>query len=300
MRQQFKVYLLALGFVLGVTLKALAEEPTFITIEVPGATSTTPSDINSSGEIVGRYVSADSSVHGFLRSRCGEFTSIDFPDANLTVARGINSHHDIVGAVRFPGEPTANRHGFLLRGGSFTTFDFPGSTITFAYGISPRGDIVGTYTIANVTHGYLLSRCGEFTSIDFPDARETRASKINPRGQIVGGYVTADGKTRNFLLSEGEFRTIDLPGDFAAFVEGGGINSRGDIVGAYCDTDTEPCIIGSLTHGFLLSRGVFTTIDVPGSIGGTGAGAINSQGEIVGLDVGSQVGFLREPGEDED
>jgi len=291
MRQQFKVYLLALGFVLGVTLKALAEEPIFTSFDPPGSILATGRDINSAGEIVGRYLDADNNTHGYLRSRDGVFTSIDLPGANLTNATGINSRHEIVGAVRFPGEPSTTRHGYLLTTDGFATFDFPDATNTDPQGINARGDIVGTYTIAGVTHGFLL-RGDQFTSIDFPGASQTSLHKINSRGQVLGGYVSADGHGHIFVLSEGEFRTIDLP-DGLAVLPDGGINSRGDIVGTYCDT--EPCLGGGRNnHGFLLSRrGDFTSIDVPGACQ-TQAEAINSRGDIAGSydECGAPSGFL--------
>ena len=69
-----------------------------------------------------------------------------------------------------------------------------------------------------------------------------------------------------------------------------GINARGDIVGIYV-TDTFNM------HGFLLSNGTFTTIDVPGATfpgppttGGTFATAINPQGDIVGYYNDSSLG----------
>lgn len=52
-----------------------------------------------------------------------------------------------------------------------------------------------------------------------------------------------------------------------------GINARGDIVGAYTTN--------GLTHGFLWSGGVLTTIDYPGARS-TDARGINSRGDIVG------------------
>src|SRR5437667_7208089 len=61
----------------------------------------------------------------------------------------------------------------------------------------------------------------------------------------------------------------------------GGINPAGDIVGVYTDA------VG-MQHGFLLSRGQFTTIDVPGTLAGvagtlpTVARGISPSGEIVG------------------
>jgi hypothetical protein len=54
------------------------------------------------------------------------------------------------------------------------------------------------------------------------------------------------------------FTTIDAPGN-SGYTEAYGINSDGEIVGAYGN------LSHSILHGFLLRRGVFTTIDVPGS-----------------------------------
>jgi uncharacterized membrane protein len=53
-----------------------------------------------------------------------------------------------------------------------------------------------------------------------------------------------------------------------------GINSRGDIVGSYTKD--------GVTHGFLLSDGVLTTIDYEGAAS-TEARGINARGDIVGL-----------------
>jgi uncharacterized membrane protein len=53
-----------------------------------------------------------------------------------------------------------------------------------------------------------------------------------------------------------------------------GINARGDIVGSYGSADGR-------FHGFLLSEGRFTSIDVPGATF-TFADGINSEGDIVG------------------
>jgi uncharacterized membrane protein len=262
-----------------VTSRTLGDDPVFTTIHFPGSSFTTARDINAQGEIVGRYGGADNHTHGYLRSPDGAFTSIDVPGANLTAAQGINAHHEIVGASRFPGEPGATRHGFLRTADGFTTFDFPGATFTFPQGINRRGDIVGHYIIAGVTHGF-LSHEGSFTTIDFPGASLTVAWRINSRGQIVGGYTDANGDNHFYLLSEGGFTTVALPGDPPAFLETGGINARGDIVGSYCDT--KPCTVASLdTHGFLLSEGEFTRIDVPGFFGPV-AFSINARGDITG------------------
>src|SRR4051794_19247586 len=66
----------------------------FTQIDVPGATLTSPSDINNTGQIVGTFFVFDRDinmffVHGFLYSG-GSFTPIDVPGATATGANGIN------------------------------------------------------------------------------------------------------------------------------------------------------------------------------------------------------------------
>jgi len=59
MKRQWKLYLLALGFLLGATSNLLADGPTFTAIDFPGATSSQAWGVNLSGDIIGFYVSAD-------------------------------------------------------------------------------------------------------------------------------------------------------------------------------------------------------------------------------------------------
>lgn len=287
MREQLKPYLLALSCVLGVATGIAAKRPTFTNIEPPDAIFTSCRDINSSGEIVGRYLSAENRSHGFLRSEDGDYVTIDFPGSVSGISTGINRQGDIVGYYRNSDDPATTQHGYLRAAdGRFTSFDFPGSTFTGAFGINTRGDIVGIYCndfvqcldpspSARNVHGFLRSG-DEFTSIDFPGATQTRPWKINARGQIVGGYLDADGHPHVFVRSAwDEFRSIDLPGNPFVGINEGGINNRGDIVGGYKDAN------GDL-HGFQLSRrGRFRTIDVPGGYQPV-AIAINSRGDVVG------------------
>jgi uncharacterized membrane protein len=297
--------------------KAAAQDPAFTTIQPPDGdgTITFVFDINNRGDMVGAYNAApDGHRYGFLRNKDGEFTRIDFPGSFRTHADGINSMGDIVGwYARVPGEI----YGYLrTKDGEFTQIRFPGATDTRAVGINSRGDIVGFYCVVtaaaqcglvvnNRTHGFLL-REGNFTTIDLPDAFGTQAYKINSHGQILGRYRDAGPERRShlFLLSKGEFTTIDFPDAVETGVGGtnAGLNSRGDIVGDYCEIDTPPCRtypLNGTVHGFLLRGGEFTTIDVPGAIA-TSALGINGRGDIVGvfsLDASHTVGFLRTSGE---
>jgi uncharacterized membrane protein len=74
------------------------------------------------------------------------------------------------------------------------------------------------------------------------------------------------------VLAQGTYTQVDYPGAVQTYVYG--IDTAGDVVGAYVDTNNN-------VHGFLLSSGIFTVLDVPGATG-TAATGINDMGQIVG------------------
>ena len=169
----------------------------------------------------------------------------------------------------------------------FTTIDVPGASNSGPFGINARGDIVGDYDTDQ--HGFLMTQ-GNFFTIDFPGASSTAGRGINAEGDIVGFYCregVAPQRLCNgtglhgFLLSKSTFTTVDVPG--ASSTAAYAINPEGDIVGDYSSA-VGPCgaVPGPGCHGFLLSKGTFTTIDVPGAFGTTARG-INPKGNIVGF-----------------
>ena len=259
---------------------------TFTIIDVPGASTNSALDINAEGVIVGRYVTAGR-THGFVRSATGEFTTLDVPGSIFTSPTSINDRGDIVGQYALPTAPN-DRHGFLLKDGEFTSFDPPGSRFTNALAINERGDIVGRYcTVAKCTlpgtgvfHGFLLHD-GEFTPIDVPGAIETDAFGVNGRGAVAGGFLTSQNQEQIFVQGDDGFTVLALPGGQAVSLDKGSINERGDVVGAYCN-GAAPCLITlTSSHGFLISAGTFTPIDISGARA-TAAFGINARGDIVG------------------
>jgi len=311
--------LISIAVVGGVlSMAANVADATFTMIDFPNATSTDALGINSAGDIVGRYVSANGNTHGYLRTRRGRFITINFPRAIFTVAAGINSH--IVGQYQLSTDPRMARHGFVRSRRTFNTIDFPRhAAFTNALGVNRRGEIVGRYCatvpqaclLQNDQHGFLRSRGGHFSTINFPGPPGTIAGSnawgINDRGEIVGAYQDSNGQSHVFLLRQNRFTTINFPNAVQTAPLGlkGGINSRGDIVSYYCDL--APCVIttnnmpnlnlnNSSEHGFLLSHGAFTSIDFPGSHA-TLAFGINDRRDIVGSyhdASGKEHGFLFE------
>lgn len=112
-----------------------------------------------------------------------------------------------------------------------------------------------------------------FSSLDYPSATLTRGRGINNHGEIVGGYrIGPSGHA--YLFKAGQFALL-APSTVLGtnFSQAFKINDRGDVVGLYIDD------IG--THGFLLRKGVVTTLDFP-TASDTLALGINESDTVVG------------------
>src|SRR5262249_7580768 len=115
-----------------------------------------------------------------------------------------------------------------------------------------------------------------FTSLDFPGGDITTARGINDLGEIVGTYRNPSAPPRHALLiRNGKFLPL-APSTLLGtdYSEAFKINDRGDVVGQYIGDD-------GFFHGFLLSKGVVTTLDFPAA-SDTYAFGINASGLVVG------------------
>src|SRR5208283_2654363 len=214
--------------ILGFSTLAYAGKNQFVSFDFPGSTDTEATAITPSGEIVGRYFSADGRQHGFVLSK-GVLSSLDVPGSVFTDAAWVNARGDIVGSYVLPGELG---QGYVLSNGTFTTIDFPANGVdTAGFGISNAGDVVGVgFDPTNFLggRGYLF-RHGQFTIIDFPGAQGTFPTMVIDSGRIVGAYADTTNALHGFLLSGGTFSTIDVPNSTLTWITG--ISPKGDIVG---------------------------------------------------------------------
>jgi uncharacterized membrane protein len=114
----------------------------------------------------------------------------------------------------------------------------------------------------------------KFTSLDFPGAVLTTGRGINNHGDIVGAYTVAPPR-HAMLLRKGKYIAL-APNTILGTIysEATNINDRGDITGQMIDNN-------GFAHGFLLSNGAVSTIDVPGA-SDTFALGINDSGLVVG------------------
>ena len=204
---------------------------------------------NDRGDVVGDFTGDDGFTHGFLLSQ-GIVTTLDFPGASDTYARGINESGTVVGQWDLL-DALGNIlivHGFTWSNGTFAQFDLPGAGDTYLTGINARGDLVGGWDPAITSpleHGFACSK-GQCFSFDFPGAPLTQANDINALGQIAGTYIDAGGAQHAFLADGANFTSFDFPG--AVATAAWGINSAGQIVGNYFNAD-------NVRHGFLAQPG---------------------------------------------
>jgi uncharacterized membrane protein len=192
--------------------------------------------------------------------------------------------------------------GLLLDRGVFRPLpDVPAALQTIHLRNNNRGEIAGLYVDDSDgtprVRGFLM-RKGRVTSIDVPGAMATVPVGINDHGQVVGAWAAPDatvnpvngelGPTHGFLWDRGRFKKFDIPG--ATTTAPYEINNRGQIVGNYGDAN-------GAQHGFVLRRGVVTTIDHPGAtdapdMTGTRVVGIDDHGRLVGS-YGDGAGTIR-------
>jgi uncharacterized membrane protein len=113
------------------------------TIEIPGAVTAGPSDINNHGRIAGAYSLPDGTIQAFLRDPDGDITTFDAPgDPRIVLPLGINDRDEAVGLYV---DDDGRTHGFKRSArGRFTTIDAPGAgDLSQAHEINDRGQIVG-------------------------------------------------------------------------------------------------------------------------------------------------------------
>jgi uncharacterized membrane protein len=218
--------------------------------------------INPQGDIVGLYTDYGTIVGGdafrtrsYLRDASGNFTPIDFPGAENTLAIKISPPGQVVGCYHhqnndFDAAHGGTMHGYVYQNGSYESLPVPG---TMHNGITPEGRIIVGVWWPTPTefHAYKVED-GVYALLDLPGyVVSSDARDINPSGEIVGFFVDSSNKTHGFLLNREGFTPIDFPGADVVMTQARGIDPEGSIVGRYVTQDSS----GALhTHGFVAAR----------------------------------------------
>jgi uncharacterized membrane protein len=239
---------------------------------------------NDRGDVVGEYLDDAGFTHGFLLSKKGVLTTLDFPGSSDTAAWGINESGTVVGNwdLLDSGGNLIATHGFAWDNGSFTQVDFPGSANTSVFGINARGDLVGEWDDGIVGHGFIRTNTNQFASFDVPvgGAQFTQLDDINANGQLLGVYIDAGGAEHGFLKAGAMFTSIDYPG--AVTTTAWGINSAGKMVGNWYDSSGAAHGWLAQTQGStsLLFKADFNTNVLPSTLEESGPSPIYADGAV--------------------
>jgi hypothetical protein len=222
-------------------------------------------------------------------SLMAEVVYLTIPGAVLVVPGGINNLGFISGTF-YPGTLFLSPIGFgprgfitTVHGQPFYPFDAPGglptlpphaTAATFAIGINDFGVVAGYLNLPSPS-GFLRSPFGSFSSVVVPGSTATRVWGINDLGEVTGSYESPTTLfPQGFIRDQhGRFISKSYPGAHLTTVYRS--NNRGQLVGEYVDT---------FGRAFLYDRNTskFTTINVPGAVGASGASGINDEGDIIG------------------
>jgi len=164
---------------------------------IPGALLTLAYEMNNSKQlVVGYFVDAGATLHGYYRDASGVLHfPVDPSGSTATVLFGLNDRNWVVGRY---GDSSGATHGlFFLAPNNFFTFDYPGSTFTSLNGINDHGVICGRYVDASgIAHGFLARVRG--TPPTQPMGPEMKANKspslaapLNASAAAWGGAMPA-------------------------------------------------------------------------------------------------------------
>jgi hypothetical protein len=225
---------------------------------------------------------ASASIPALAQGMQFTFQTIVYPGDTFTELLGINRASTIVG---YHGATVSS--GFVLTlPGTFNTQNVPGSTQTRVFGINNSNQTSGFYIdSADNNHGFFQSG-GTFTTVGYPGAPLNQLRGLNNTNQATGFYDWVPiGTHRAYSYNElgNVFGLIWLPnsitspggGSCNCTVVADGINDHRQVSGYYFDS------LGA-SHGFLLSPGLFVTLDFPGA-SMTQALGLNNNGVVVGV-----------------
>lgn len=225
-----------------------------------------------------------------LATQAATYTTIAYPQANSTLANGLNDSDQIVGTYI---DANNINHAFLYQNGSYSNLDPPNSDFAVANGINNAGVVVGGYAVPSQENGIergFISQSGKLKSIDYPDPQRggTALTAINNKNVMVGIYWFQNSQnetvTYGFIMIGTTFQQLHKPGSVDTLPLG--VNDAGEVTGWYNDTN------GNL-YGFVYKNGVFYQVNYPGAVGSTTPAGINDEGAVVGsyLQTGYSHGF---------
>jgi probable HAF family extracellular repeat protein len=249
--------------------------------------------MNSSGQVVGRYLSENWTDNAYLWEN-GQRTDLGYFGGISSFASDINEAGQIVGKFN----TTKDKFNpFLWQNGEMIdlgTLGFNGG----ALGINNQGQVVGYSGLAlHVTHAFQWENGNMIDLGTLPGYNGSTAYDINDSGQAIGYSLNTTLKQSHATLwSKGEVIDLGtLGGNMSAAIA---INNKGQVAGF--DTVTGN---GGLNHGFIWEDGKMADLNslIPAYSGWflQQVSGINDRGQIVGQGINRATGqnhaFLLNP-----
>ena len=255
--------------------------------------STWAYQINSSGQVVGRYLGENWTDNAYVWEN-GKRTDLGYLGGISSLASDINDAGQIVGWFKTTKEKF---NPFLWQNGEMIdlgTLGFNGG----AQGINNQGQVVGYSGLAvGITHAFQWENGQMIDLGTLPGYNGSTAYDINDSGQAIGySWNNITSQSHATLWSNGQVTDLGtLGGNQSAAVA---INNKGQVAGF--DTTTGN---GGLNHGFIWEDGNMADVN---SLIAADSGwfvqqitGINDRGQMVGVGInsatGKKHGFLLNP-----
>jgi probable HAF family extracellular repeat protein len=148
----------------------------FRDITIGGSKDTRAFDTNNNGDIVGTYTDPHGLQFSFVRHSNGLVSTVQFPGAVATFARGINDLGWVVGSYQ---DSNGTQNGFLFQNGTYKKLPLPA-----AFRVNNSGDIVGNSEVYD--HGRI-------TNITSSKYTQIFIFGVNKYDSLVGSGIGPDG-----------------------------------------------------------------------------------------------------------
>jgi probable HAF family extracellular repeat protein len=213
----------------GVTLGFLCNNKTGVSTDLGnlGEYWTSPSSINSSGQVVGTALTADGEYHAF-RWQNGAMSDLGTLPGDIgSYANAISNNGKVVGESfkSIPGYGARTSRAVLWQNsGTVDLGILPRMTWSSATAVNGRGQVVGVSGMESGNRQAFLWQRGQMIALQGMGGTRSVASGINAGGQIAGAAQTSTGDWHAVVWYRGTVTDLG-PGSATA------INNAGVVVG---------------------------------------------------------------------